>query len=146
MPTVFTVPGLLGLPRGVKFTDSTGTDYTVVRHGWFWCHREHRVETHSYRDIELPVTVHDGLEVLKKTREILVRDGWCQYVWNNQSGEHCLYDAVSMASPCDVDEYVAVQIIQGLVGGNIIKWNDKPGRAKDEVLGVLDKAIKGVQR
>jgi hypothetical protein len=72
MPTVYSVSGLLGLPRGVRFTDSTGTDYTVDHHGWYRADsgslrlaqgQKKTVKVspvlRSYREIELPVTIYE---------------------------------------------------------------------------------------
>lgn len=85
------------------------------------------------------------LENLKSARETLLRDGWCQHEITNSEGQHCLIGTV-LYTRGDIDLNTMGSLLKilrddGFVGGPA-HWNDTPGRTEQDVLKLLDKAIR----
>jgi hypothetical protein len=87
--------------------------------------------------------------LLRRARE-LVAEGWCQRAFGKQiSGKQhfCMSGGVMNANIelqlCGAAEREALHRLQALIPGRvgITYFNDAPGRTKEEVLAVFDKAI-----
>lgn len=77
------------------------------------------------------------LYILKKTRATLIRSGWCQGALDTE-GRHCLVEAMPVPTNRDV-----VQLLEKRVGVHRLSaWNDAPGRTAEEVIALLDAAIR----
>lgn len=96
--------------------------------------------------------------VLRRTKDLLVRDGWKQRGGGPESpamqGERCLLGALYAGAPVGIERafdmegyYGAHQALQTVLNTgkteyvNIIAWNDDPSRKVGEVLNVIDFAI-----
>jgi len=101
-----------------------------------------------YDGTKLPIT-----NILINARNRLEK-GWCQGHFelvseDGNSVEYCIYGAVNSASSImDTNDQAidiankAVKTIQFILNEEEIdKWNDTPGRTKEEVLEMMDKAI-----
>jgi hypothetical protein len=91
--------------------------------------------TFSYIPEGTPMNTIEGL---KQTRAILVRDGWCQKTLKDDEGKRCLIGAIPIG--CFSPALHALENVTETHG--VPRWNDKPGRTKDEVLAAIDKAIR----
>ncbi len=83
--------------------------------------------------------MRNRLTALRKTRENLVRYGWCQGEYVNSDGRHCLLGA----TPTWGFSFVRDALVE-MVGSDFrpAVWNDMPGRTEEEVLALLDQAIR----
>lgn len=98
------------------------------------------------------------LDVLKVAKAMLVEAGWVQGAMSSPGG-FCLLGALSSASgglnnapiegawlllsgllPADFDP-IEGGVTVGDHGARLAEWNDMPGRVKDEVLSLLQRAI-----
>lgn len=74
----------------------------------------------------------------------LLETGWVGGPPKVIQGEHCPVTAIEYAGGLEDLDYVKVRctrlIFTELTTG-IIPWNDAPGRAKEEVLALFDRAI-----
>ncbi len=99
----------------------------------------------------LPVS--PAVKLLTEARGLIENNGWCQgALWNN-SGEYCIYGAlfhVHCGSPHgNVTSILAeartslclASKAQPATPSGLVKWNNTPGRTKEEVLAAFDKAI-----
>lgn len=103
-------------------------------------------------------------EVLEGTKKSLLERGWCQNRVQTPTGERCLLGHLSwwnggLGSECYSEENIKHRywlsgydmgrdfLINNLKKGSrgdamvLSNWNDAPGRTKEEVLELLDKAI-----
>lgn len=89
-------------------------------------------------------------EVLLKAADLIEPEGrWTQRAWaRTQSGEKpdadgdnaacwCLWGAIRQVNGSHHDE--AFEIVNRVVGGSAIAWNDTPGRKQSEVVQALRK-------
>ena len=88
------------------------------------------------------------VEILRRARELLVRDGWAQHVILSGDGRRCLMGAIIHAgqpTPADPEgnrRWAAVEPVCKVIGHRFIgQWNDAPGRTFEEVLAAFDRAI-----
>lgn len=92
-----------------------------------------------------PKTKPTKRDVLLRAAEILERDGWCQgKVYDGDAC--CMVGAFMLArihSPVEGHPFPAWPLpdIDGMVPG---KWNDAPGRTKEEVVAKLRELAEGV--
>ncbi len=98
-------------------------------------------------------------ETLIAGRWILENLGWCQgYYYKDKDGHDasslhpeeincaCALGALSMVEKEDQYLYTgAIKELEHLIGGTIANWNDHPGRTKEEVLNLFDRAIESVK-
>jgi hypothetical protein len=95
---------------------------------------------------------------LRAAKQLIIDKGWAQGVYQNEEGCFCMVGAVRVAmgitaydaqeGPMEPPEIRA--IVRGLRGmgkpidwsGDIIDWNDAPGRTEREVLELFDEAIR----
>lgn len=84
-------------------------------------------------------------DVLTGAAELILRDGWCQFMARMPSGERCvgaaLYDVTGDSEPYrEARRWLSstLHIAPGGVGG----WNDEPGRTEGEVVVSLRTAAK----
>lgn len=88
-------------------------------------------------------------EVLLAAKALLQNVGWCQNAYTTYDKQYnptayCLSGAV-----CCVDgayftiQDEAISCLRSMLENKplIVNWNDQPGRTKEEVLALLDKAI-----
>jgi len=102
----------------------------------------------------------DTRTILIKARELIATKGWTQGRWALDAAgkpamadEHatcfCSWGAIVTAARgfgWDSEaEYTACCVFAEAIGagdtGRLIKWNDAPGRTKEEVLAAFDRAI-----
>lgn len=86
-------------------------------------------------------------DVLNGAADLIERDGWCQYFYQDPNGCRCLAGAIDDAAGLDVshasrkDEesvtYQARCVVADVVGNNWTSWNDTPGRTQAEVVAAL---------
>jgi hypothetical protein len=87
---------------------------------------------------------------LRRTKEILITDGWCKHVAHLPSGEHCIHGAIARVVESDytysrerID--AMMRALEKTVGVGPCelpsKWNDRHTTTFDKVIAVLDKAI-----
>lgn len=80
--------------------------------------------------------------LLIEARKKIAEDGWTQGWYHNQ-GRYCamgaLFFVTNTTDPTEFDS--AVEILKGVVGENVVAFNDARGRTQDEVLAAFDKAI-----
>lgn len=63
---------------------------------------------------------------------------WCSLGATAQVASDCDYGA----SDCDYGaEVKADRLLEAAVGGDVVRWNDRPGRTHAEVLAAFDRAI-----
>lgn len=83
-------------------------------------------------------------EFFDKVIYILERDGWCQGQYTNYRGEHCLAGAMGRAAGLSLF-YEEEKVLSGLIKkdnplDNIVCWNDRLGRTKEQVIELLERA------
>lgn len=93
------------------------------------------------------------VEVLKKAKALIEERGWCRREYKDTRGCYCSLGACYVASGYevegasvlhdgDVTAYAtAEKALERAIDSAVIRWNDSPGRTKDEVLAAFDKAI-----
>lgn len=98
------------------------------------------------------------IQVLRGTRGVLERSGWCQGRFTGPDGTHCLIGAISTAAGSDLEisaiddvhEELRREIRSTGYGADhqfeiaISKWNDEPGRTVEEVYGLLDRTVERI--
>jgi hypothetical protein len=89
-------------------------------------------------------------EALVEARNLIERDGWCQWAAADGRGAHCMGGALGRVTQGDPNctftetELAAFRALGEATGTKdygIPGWNDKPGRTKEEVLAAFDRAI-----
>lgn len=87
---------------------------------------------------------------IRKTQEILNKDGWCRGTYANTKNQHCLVGALFHAVPSQSDRMhtMLTQLILDEVtrsyGNNwnsLTAWNDEHRRRKSHVLRLLDRVL-----
>lgn len=89
-------------------------------------------------------------ETLRKAKAALLDRGWCQFVREDSLNKKvCLMGALSIAEAGNANSRTlmvspAFRFLETLIGDGkfIWEWNDAPGRTLEQVLEMLDKAIK----
>lgn len=85
------------------------------------------------------------VETLRAGRNIIDRLGWRQGPYNLGGGRRCAQDALIVVSAPDNDKIDASDALlaQAIALGvrSVVTWNDAPGRTKEDVLALYDKAI-----
>jgi len=95
------------------------------------------------------------VEILKGAKALLETKGWTQGAYaRGKSGRvvkqprnavcFCGIGAISVAAGGNTDDdlgYDAYKALERIVGSGFPHYNDAPGRTKEEVLAVFDKAI-----
>lgn len=82
------------------------------------------------------------LEHLQAAARLLVTGGFCQRIYWNDAGQHCLLGAVRAVDSRHFIVPVAVYALADALGShNLAAWNDTPGRTKGEVLELFNYAI-----
>lgn len=86
-------------------------------------------------------------EVLVAVHWIIKNHGWVQRkASSTENGKHsfCLVGALNSVVTDPMVERDARKVLYAILGkdDSIICWNDRPGRTKNQVLGLLRKAIK----
>lgn len=97
-------------------------------------------------DKELPVTptLEPWQQLLLDAAQYIRDHGWCQHQLMNRHGAVCLAGALESAPGWKnaQDAIEAVARLQPHASIWVSVWNDKPGRTKEEVIAVLEKAAK----
>ncbi len=89
------------------------------------------------------------VEVLKRARNRIIRNGWVQGQYRNVEGAYCALGAILHGTPIIGGQITkAEQYLMGVIGENttVSHWNDTPGRLKGEVVLAFDQAIKNAKR
>ena len=91
------------------------------------------------------------IQILKRARKLL-RKGWCQentVMWDEKGAPeaYCIVGAVAFASRAAWEKEALAarkRIFEALPAGakGLVDFNDKAGRKKEEVLKVMDEAIR----
>lgn len=87
------------------------------------------------------------LEVLRKAREVLVTDGWCQNELISSAGAHCAIGALHQAVEYKATVVPCILALRNVMSdpekyhNGLTKYNDTPGRTKEEILALYDRAI-----
>lgn len=81
-------------------------------------------------------------EVLLRAAEVIEADGWCQFDYTNNQGQHCLIGAIQTAVylRCEVPSLLSdakAAVSRHLGEMSVISWNDSQGRRADEVTALL---------
>lgn len=96
-----------------------------------------------------PVVENETQALLRKAKEVLQQRGWTQGHFSDGQS-YCSLGAVRMARFGNAYEtpmvamdvyYYACDVLDLACGGHIVSYNDKMFRAKDDVLGIFDRAI-----
>lgn len=92
------------------------------------------------------------IQVLDEAKRILVEKGWTQgYFAKNAAGENvrldseeaesfCVLGAAFRAAGCRNESFIRAALIAAAPAGEPAEYNDAPGRTKEEVLALIDKA------
>lgn len=81
------------------------------------------------------------LIVLEKARERIAQ-GWCQGNFNSRGpGPACIVGALIGVSETTQEHTSAYRALGFTGGGEVVGWNDAPGRTQVEVLARFDAAI-----
>ncbi len=89
-------------------------------------------------------------QILINAKELIERDGWYQGGLGSPTKGYCLmgalfygaFDYYASIDPKGKGRYYSVPEANGAVdNGFTSKWNDTPGRTKEEVLSALDTLI-----
>lgn len=94
-------------------------------------------------------------EILIEAKRLLETKGWCQgayakrlhgeialnFIGDPTVAAYCSSGAICEAQKPSMAEDAAYYFIKAIGGGPIPRWNDTPGRTKEEVLAAFDKAI-----
>lgn len=93
-----------------------------------------------------------AVELLKGTKELLIRDGWIQGAYHNKKRQHCLLGALSRVQEDMVakfEDYQAaetclrdqVQLYRFGSVYNIVQFNDDPARKFEDIVDVIEKSM-----
>jgi len=94
----------------------------------------------------------EALKILDEAQRILVEKGWTQgYFAKNAAGENvrldseeaksfCVLGAAFLAAGCRNESFIRAALIAAAPAGEPAEYNDAPGRTKEEVLALIDKA------
>jgi hypothetical protein len=89
--------------------------------------------------------VSSAKEILLAARWILENHTWMQndfQSFNNGKWSFCAVGAINQVKTDSRPQYqVARQLLNSVVGGSIVAYNDDEGRTKEEVLVAFDRAI-----
>lgn len=82
-------------------------------------------------------------QLLIATKSLIETRGWCQGMYSDANQRICLTEGLYRAGKqLNFEDYDELQKVVGsFVGLSFTGWNDAPGRTKEEVLEMLDKAI-----
>jgi hypothetical protein len=83
-------------------------------------------------------------EILIRGKQKILERGWCQHMSIAPDGRCCMIGALALAAErFDGADYPARRVLENVIGPvwSIPSFNDAPGRTKEEVLEVFDKAI-----
>jgi hypothetical protein len=78
------------------------------------------------------------IQVLRKARDLLVREGWVQGERHSADG-YCLLGALEACGRPHDD--APGQALRLTLGHSIMMWNDAPRRTVDDVLNLIDRTI-----
>ena len=94
-------------------------------------------------------------KILLDAADYIERKGWCQRVNSNIGGEVCAWGAIAIVLEVSPDFHVLthteqralVKLVDYLGGGvrlvgEIVRWNDTPGRTKEQVVAALRAAAR----
>lgn len=83
-----------------------------------------------------------SLDALRKARTRIALYGWTQGMNQDELGRTCVEGALlSTGHPGAEQRWAAYCLVHALGDRNVIGWNDAPGRTKEEVLALFDRAI-----
>lgn len=80
-------------------------------------------------------------QVLQKARKRLIERGWRQGAYGDRDGPNCLAGAIDHSTASTKLQCASRVAIGRIVRSAVIRWNDKRGRKKSEVLSLLTRAI-----
>lgn len=80
------------------------------------------------------------VDVLRAARE-KVLDRWGRGTTYHESRDVCALQAIALSADSSEASWRAGQLLRDVIGENIMKWNDAPGRTKEQVLAAFDRAI-----
>src|SRR6516164_3781777 len=93
------------------------------------------------------ITTNPVSQLLWDAADLLERDGWCQREFEDAQGRYCLVGAINRALPLEVRQDLAEDLLEAaemhmskFVGADPMRWNDRPGRTKEEVISALRRA------
>lgn len=92
-----------------------------------------------------------SLEILRRARHLVARPGgWCQGWMQKADGSVCIVGALGLsAGPMGGNLlYDAAALLNrhlGFEGDMLALWNDRPGRAQEEVVALFDAVIADVE-
>lgn len=75
-----------------------------------------------------------------KPSQLLREKGWCQGVGTDAQGQMCIMGCLLKASGHDAIQAVklANKLRSSLDHLSLVRWNDAPGRTKEEVIAALE--------
>jgi hypothetical protein len=84
-------------------------------------------------------TLEPWQRILYAAADLIEEHGWCQHVPRDSHGHICVFTALLTDAPADA--WRACQALERYCGLTkpyyVTRWNDMPGRTKDEVLNAL---------
>ena len=83
------------------------------------------------------VTLEPWRQLLHRTADYIEHHGWCQRRTVNDKGEVCIIGALNCVITDKHTYYTAEAYLRQKVGSRVVRWNDQPGRTKEEVLALL---------
>lgn len=90
--------------------------------------------------------IDDETRRVLATAKGLIARGWCQEVYEDGSGGHCLLGAVYNAADGAMDSYRAAHnMLVDAIGPphSLVNWNDALGRTQADVVALIDKVLAG---
>lgn len=102
---------------------------------------------------EVPVVVCPAADALDATADLLEREGWCQRAFSTDDGRMCAALALTSTtnpsgSAANFTAHSAARaaLCTVISTGNVMAWNDVPGRTKAEVVGAFREAARLARR
>ena len=80
---------------------------------------------------------------LLRAADYIDEHGWCQHTGSREDGSVCIAIAFTLVSTRPTDACI---VFGGYVKDGCARWNDAPGRTKDEVLKTLRSAAVHIQK
>lgn len=85
-----------------------------------------------------------GDVMLRRTKKLLLEQGWCQGRYQDTNGAHCLLGAMMTISrwrPSLARTAAVERLVRDLPSGTLPDWNDTKGRTLGEVIALIDRTL-----
>lgn len=81
-------------------------------------------------------------ELLKDARDLIEKHGWVQYKMGSRGEGYCVVGAIVAVTSSNQEAVMTFEALGRAADEySVAQWNDIPGRTREQVLGLFDKAL-----